>query len=84
LKNVAEEDAAERKVWGMDAFTEDWNESQFWVLFSFSLFSLNLNLGFERHVIERVETRMRKAADEKIVFRRNSYAFSRGIASRCG
>lgn len=31
LKEAAEQNAAEGKPLSMDAFTEDWNESQFWV-----------------------------------------------------
>ena len=48
LKNVAEEDDAERrtKVWSMDAFAEDWGESQFWVAFSlFWLLGVVLRMG---------------------------------------
>jgi hypothetical protein len=60
LKNVAEEDDAERKngtkVWSMDAFAEDWGESQFWVRFSFPLlnfFSFGLGLVILGAVLRR-------------------------------
>jgi hypothetical protein len=57
----------------MDAFAEDWGESQFWVCFAFP--PLVMGLG---HVVWGAVLRT------GIVFRRNSYASSRGITSRCG